>query len=63
MADKETETELIRLDDERCRAILSRDAAVLERLMANDIVYTHSTGRLDTKASFIDSIRSGTCGL
>ena len=60
MADTGIETELLRLEDERCRAVLAGDSAVLERLMSNDIVYTHSSGRLDTKASFIESIRSGT---
>jgi hypothetical protein len=60
MADQDIETELLRLEDERCRAVLAKDIATLERLMANDIVYTHSSGRLDTKASFIESIRSGT---
>ncbi|HUB96054.1 MAG TPA: nuclear transport factor 2 family protein [Stellaceae bacterium] len=54
------ESDLLRLEDERCKAILAGDAAVLERLMSKDIVYTHSSGRLDTKASFIGSITSGT---
>jgi hypothetical protein len=60
MTDKDSDTELLRLEDERCRAILAGDVAVLRRLMSNDIVYTHSSGRLDTKESFIASISSGT---
>jgi len=54
------ETELLRLDDERSRAMIAGDTAALERLMADDIVYTHSSGRLDSKKSFIASIASGT---
>ena len=57
---QEIEKELLRLDDERSRAMTAADAAVLERLMSNDIVYTHSSGRLDSKRSFINSITSGT---
>jgi ketosteroid isomerase-like protein len=55
-----TEAELLRLDDERTRAMISCDTATLERLMSDDIVYTHSSGRLDSKKSFIASIASGT---
>lgn len=54
------EAELLRLDDERSRAMIAQDAATLERLMSDDIVYTHSTGRLDSKKSLIASITSGT---
>jgi hypothetical protein len=54
------ETELLRLDDERSRAMIAVDTATLERLMSDDIVYTHSSGRLDSKKSFIASIASGT---
>jgi len=54
------ETDLLRLDDERSRAMTTADTAVLERLMADDVVYTHSSGRLDSKKSFIASIAGGT---
>ena len=54
------ETDLLRLDDERSRAMTTGDTAALERLMADGIVYTHSSGRLDSKQSFIASIASGT---
>jgi ketosteroid isomerase-like protein len=50
----------LRLDDERSRAMTTADTAALERLMSDDIVYTHSSGRLDSKQSFIASIASGT---
>jgi ketosteroid isomerase-like protein len=56
----QAEAELLRLEDERVRAMTTADVATLERLMSDDIVYTHSTGRLDTKKSFIASIASGT---
>lgn len=54
------EAELLRLDDERSRAMTAADTDALERLMSDEIVYTHSSGRLDSKKSFIASIASGT---
>jgi ketosteroid isomerase-like protein len=40
-------------------ASLAADVPALERLLASDLVYTHSGGARDTHASFIDSVRSG----
>jgi ketosteroid isomerase-like protein len=54
------DSEVLRLDEERSRAMTTADTAALERLMSDDVVYTHSSGRLDTKKSFIASIASGT---
>jgi len=59
MADA-AEAEILKLDEERSRAMIAADAAALERLMSDDIVYTHSSGRLDSKKSFIASIAGGT---
>jgi ketosteroid isomerase-like protein len=57
---REIEQQVLRLEDERTRAVLAGDAATLQRLMSDDIVYTHSSARVDTKQSFIASITSGT---
>jgi ketosteroid isomerase-like protein len=54
------ESEVLRLDEERSRAMTAADTAALERLMSDDVVYTHSSGRVDSKKSFIASIASGT---
>jgi len=51
--------DLLRLEDERSRAVMAGDVAVLERLMSDHIVYTHSSGRQDTKRSFIASVTGG----
>lgn len=40
-------------------AIVKGDSAAMEKLMAADLVYTHSGGNRDTRASFIDNIRTG----
>jgi ketosteroid isomerase-like protein len=40
-------------------AVLHKDGPALERLLANDLTYTHSAGQEQTKAEFIQSITSG----
>jgi ketosteroid isomerase-like protein len=40
-------------------AVVKKDYAVLERVLADDLAYTHSDGRLDSKKSLIESLRSG----
>ncbi len=40
-------------------AVVAKDTAALEKLLADDLVYTHSSGGRDTKASFIETNRTG----
>jgi uncharacterized protein (TIGR02246 family) len=40
-------------------AVVKKDFATLDRVLADDLTYTHSDGRLDTKANFIEALRSG----
>lgn len=47
------------LELERLKAQTTNDFAALERLLADDLVYTHSSGSVDSKASYIDSLRTG----
>ena len=53
------EQEVLRVENARIEAILHADTAALERLLSDDLTYTHSTGRVDSKTSFIRSIQSG----
>ena len=46
-----------RLEDERCAAMLTKDVEMLDRLLHDDLVYMHSTGVADTKASYIAGLR------
>ncbi|MBC3783904.1 nuclear transport factor 2 family protein [Spirosoma utsteinense] len=48
-------------DTERQRfgAQVSKDYAVLDQVLANDMTYTHSNGNTDNKQSYIQSIRDG----
>jgi len=51
--------EIIALEDRRIEAMVKGDVKALEEILADDLVYTHTTARLDTKASFIDAVKTG----
>jgi ketosteroid isomerase-like protein len=40
-------------------AVVKKDYAALDRVFADNLQYTHSDGRLDTKQSYIESLKSG----
>ena len=46
------------LEDERYAAMLASDVDTLDRLLSDRLVYTHSTGGRETKASYLDRVRS-----
>ena len=48
------------LDRARRAAMVESDIASLERLLSQDLVLVHASARVDTKESFLASIRSGT---
>lgn len=47
------------VERQRFSAQVSKDYAVLEKVLANDLTYTHSNGNSDGKQSYIQSIRDG----
>lgn len=47
------------LEDRRYKAMVAADRAVLEELLADDLIYTHSNAVIDTKQSYIDGILGG----
>ena len=51
--------EIIALENRRIEAMINADVQVLEEILADDLIYTHTTARLDTKTSFIEAISSG----
>jgi hypothetical protein len=55
-----TAEEVLRAEDARYVAQTGRDFAALERMIGEDLVYIHSSSVVDTKASYIESMRSGT---
>ena len=50
---------IIDLDKKRMQAMATKDIATLDALLADDLVYTHSSARLDTKQSLIANMKSG----
>ncbi|MBS0242589.1 MAG: nuclear transport factor 2 family protein [Proteobacteria bacterium] len=50
---------IIELDKKRMDAMAAKDTATLTKLLGEDLVYTHSSARLDTKASLIGNMQSG----
>lgn len=43
-------------DDERVAATKSGDRARLDAIYSNDLHYAHSNGKIDTKASYVESL-------
>ncbi len=43
----------------RFQAMLNADVAALNNVLADDLVYAHTTGTIDSKSSMIDNIGSG----
>ena len=53
------EAAVIRAEQDRFRAQVTRDTAALRRLLADDLVYVHSNGLIETKAHFIETVATG----
>ena len=50
---------IIDLDKKRMSAMAQKDIATLNELISDDLIYTHSSARLDTKQSLIGNMESG----
>ena len=50
---------IIDLDKKRMTAMAEKDVAALKTLLCKGLVYTHSSGRQDTKQSLIEGMESG----
>ena len=47
------------LEARRRQAMVAADVAALGELLHDDLIYIHSNGSVDTKASYLDAITSG----
>jgi hypothetical protein len=52
-----SEADVRALEEQRYRAMLGADLATLDRLLDDALTYTHSSGVVDTKASYMAGIR------
>ncbi len=50
---------IIDLDKKRMTAMAQKDIPTLNTLLSDDLIYTHSSARLDTKQSLIGNMESG----
>lgn len=51
--------EILLLEDRRYTAMTGADMSALEALVHDELIYTHSSGLVDGKASWLESMRSG----
>ena len=56
---KAVEQTVLQLEKEWVEALLKSDAAKLEEMYADALVYTHSNGTVDDKSKYLVSIKSG----
>ena len=50
---------IIDLDKKRMTAMAQKDVAALKNMLCKGLIYTHSSGRQDTKQSLLDGMESG----
>jgi ketosteroid isomerase-like protein len=50
---------IIELDRRRMAAMAAKDGAALDTLLADDLIYTHSSARMDTKKTLVGAMESG----
>ncbi len=58
--DHSTAVDVVVFEDARFAAMVKADTSTLARMLADDLVYVHSTGSMETKAAFLHAIGSRT---
>ena len=58
-ANPAAEQAVLKADNARFAAMLKADAAALEKLLADELSYTHSNASVQDKKAFIDDIKTG----
>jgi len=48
-----------KLEDSRYQALIDSDFDALDKLLGDDLIYTHSTGQSDTRAEYIELCKKG----
>lgn len=56
---KEGERKLIALEKQRFLAMTQKDTLFLQKVLADDLIYTHSNALIETKKDFLTSIQTG----
>ncbi len=50
---------ILEADDARYAAMIRADIPALERMLAEELLYCHSSGQVDTHTSYLAALRSG----
>jgi Domain of unknown function (DUF4440) len=53
------EKEILAIDDKRYKAMVEKDYVTLDKIFADTLRYTHSTGRSENKAEYMGMLTSG----
>ena len=61
-AQTKEEKEVLAIVESLRQAMMNKDRATLEKIAADELVYVHSAGLLEDKASFVNNIASGKFG-
>jgi hypothetical protein len=54
-----TGADLLNLEKQRYQAMVKIDLELLDSLLDHDLIFTHASAKLDTKESFMNSLKSG----
>jgi hypothetical protein len=57
--DKEAAKQVMGVEQSRVEALERSDAAALNAILDENLTYVHASGRVDTKSSLLEAIRSG----
>lgn len=56
--DQTIAAQIIALEKRRCGALIANDMAVLQKLLSDDLVYTHGSGVVDDKTAYLAAQRA-----
>jgi len=59
LAQGSVEKAILKMEQDWATALMKADTAGLDRIYANDLVYTHSSGQTDDKAKYVANIKNG----
>jgi len=54
------DADLRKAEDAWAAAVKRSDAAAVSSMLSDDLVYTHSTGNVDSKSSYLEKMKAGT---
>jgi ketosteroid isomerase-like protein len=56
---QKAEDELLKTEISRFEAMTQNDFEVLEQILADDLIYTHSSAKVDNKSQYLADLKSG----